>query len=51
MLQLLVAVLAFLSLSLAHRIDIEPGTKACFYETLNPEDRVSWATTFEANVR
>lgn len=41
MLQFTIAVLALFSFALAHRIDIEPGQKACFYENLNPEDRVS----------
>jgi hypothetical protein len=25
----------------AHRIEIEPGEKECFYETLQPQDKVS----------
>ena len=29
--------------ALAHRIEIEPGQKECYYETLSPKDRVCTA--------
>jgi len=31
---------ALVSAVLAHRIEVEPATKQCFYENLNPEDQV-----------
>lgn len=35
-----VAAFTFLSAVLAHRVEIEPSTKQCFYEDLNVGDQV-----------
>jgi hypothetical protein len=34
------ALLLTAALALAHRIEIEPGQKECFHETLSAKDRV-----------
>jgi hypothetical protein len=39
-LALLSALTFLLSLSAAHRIEIDPGGKECFHENLQPQDRV-----------
>ena len=37
---ILLITLVFLALGSAHRIEVDPGEKECFYETLQPQDRV-----------
>ena len=41
---LLTLALGVLSFGAAHRIEGEPGEKECFYETLQPQDRVGHCT-------
>lgn len=49
---LLALALGFLSVtSSAHRIEVEPGEKECFYETLQPQDRVRlWFSSDGSNI-
>jgi len=48
---LLTLALGFLSFGAAHRIEVEPGEKECFYEMLQPQDRVGHARTTHAALR
>jgi len=38
---LLLAVMAMAMTVLGHRIEIDPGEKQCFFEALQPQDKVS----------
>lgn len=42
---LLSLALFILHLASAHRIEIDPGEKECFFEALQPQDRVSYSIT------
>jgi len=37
----LILAFSLLPFSTAHRIEIDPGEKECYHETLQPQDRVS----------
>jgi hypothetical protein len=41
---LLLAILGLAVTVLGHRIEIDPGEKQCFFETLQPQDKVSTST-------
>lgn len=44
-LSICLAIILLASQSTAHRIEVDPGDKTCFFETLQPQDRVGLTAT------